>query len=89
MLRLAPKTMKIDVQRATDLRDASGARRSKRSSRTMAEPFTAKGNRWGHRDATMILAAFRHGLRASELTDLRWDQVEFDRATLHVCPYRL
>jgi integrase len=32
----------------------------------------------------MILAAFRHGLRASVLTDLRWDQVEFDRATLHV-----
>ncbi|MGC1740977.1 MAG: hypothetical protein WA754_00150, partial [Pseudolabrys sp.] len=23
----------------------------------------AKGNRWGHRDATMILAAYRHGLR--------------------------
>ena len=23
----------------------------------------AKGNRWGHRDATMILVAYRHGLR--------------------------
>ena len=31
----------------------------------------AKGNRWGHRDATMILVAYRHGLRASELVDLR------------------
>jgi integrase len=29
----------------------------------------AKGNRWGHRDAAMILVAFRHGLRASELCD--------------------
>ena len=28
-----------------------------------------KGNRWGHRDATMVLIAFRHGLRASELVD--------------------
>jgi hypothetical protein len=28
-----------------------------------------KGNRWGHRDATMVLVAFRHGLRASELVD--------------------
>ena len=37
----------------------------------------AKGNRWGHRDATMILVAYRHGLRASELVDLRWDQVDF------------
>jgi integrase len=44
----------------------------------------AKGNRWGHRDATMILVAYRHGLRASELVDLRWDQVEFRTATLHV-----
>ena len=27
----------------------------------------AKGNRYGHRDATMILVAYRHGLRVSEL----------------------
>ena len=32
-----------------------------------------KSNRWALRDATMILVAYRHGLRASELTDLRWD----------------
>jgi integrase len=44
----------------------------------------AKSNRWGHRDATMILLAFRHGLRASELVDLRWDQVDFRTANLHV-----
>ena len=44
----------------------------------------AKANRYGHRDATMILIAFRHGLRASELCDLRWDQVEFGAAVLHV-----
>ena len=44
----------------------------------------AKGNRHGHRDATMILLAFRHGLRAAEVADLRWDQVEFRTATLHV-----
>ena len=44
----------------------------------------ANGNRWGHRDATMVLMAYRHGLRVSELVDLRWDQVEFATATLHV-----
>jgi integrase len=32
----------------------------------------------------MILIAFRHGLRASELVDLRWDQVGFDEGVLHV-----
>ena len=44
----------------------------------------ATRNRWGHRDATMILVAYRHGLRASELVDLRWDQIEFRTANLHV-----
>lgn len=29
-----------------------------------------------HRDATMILIAFRHALRVSELIALRWDQVD-------------
>jgi integrase len=44
----------------------------------------ARGNRHGHRDATMVLVAYRHGLRASELVDLCWDQVDFRTATLHV-----
>jgi type 1 fimbriae regulatory protein FimB/type 1 fimbriae regulatory protein FimE len=44
----------------------------------------ARKNRWGHRDATLVLVAFRHGLRASEVVDLRWDQVDFRTATLHV-----
>jgi integrase len=43
-----------------------------------------KRNRYGHRDGTMILMAYRHGLRVSELVDLRWDQVEFASGTLHV-----
>ena len=45
----------------------------------------AKHGRYGHRDATLILIAFRHGLRAQEICDLEWSQVEFGRsACLHV-----
>jgi integrase len=44
----------------------------------------AKGNRWGQRDAAMILVTFRHGLRASELCGLQWSDVEFESATLHL-----
>ena len=44
-----------------------------------------KGSRWGHRDATMILIGYRHGLRASELCDLQWSQVELSTGRLHVC----
>lgn len=45
----------------------------------------AKGRgRYGHRDATMILLAYRHGLRVAELCALRWDQVDFKQGLLHV-----
>lgn len=45
----------------------------------------ARNGRWGHRDATLILIAFRHGLRAVEICDLEWSQIEFGRsAALHV-----
>ena len=45
----------------------------------------ARDGRYGHRDATLILVAFRHGLRATEICDLEWSQVEFGRnASLHV-----
>jgi integrase len=43
-----------------------------------------KSSRYGHRDATMILVAYRHGLRASELCDLQWSQVELNTGRLHV-----
>ena len=45
----------------------------------------ARSGRYGHRDATMLLIAYRHGLRGQELCDLEWSQVEFGRnAALHV-----
>jgi type 1 fimbriae regulatory protein FimB/type 1 fimbriae regulatory protein FimE len=43
-----------------------------------------KRGRHSHRDATMILLAYRHGLRASELVDLQWHQVELNAGRLHV-----
>ena len=46
---------------------------------------TARDGRHGHRDATMILIAYRHGLRAKEVCELEWSQVEWGRnAALHV-----
>ena len=38
----------------------------------------AQHGRYGHPDATLILVAFRHGLRAAEICDPEWSQVEFD-----------
>ena len=43
-----------------------------------------KTGRHGHRDATLILIAYRHGLRVSELVSLRWDQIDLSQGLLHV-----
>ncbi len=43
-----------------------------------------KRGRYGHRDATMILLAYRHGLRIAELCALRWDGFDLKQGLLHV-----
>jgi integrase len=40
--------------------------------------------RHGHRDATLILIGYRHGLRVSALVALRWDQLDLKAGSLHV-----
>ena len=45
---------------------------------------TARKSRYGQRDSTLILIMSRHGLRVTEAVDLRWDQVDFAKAHLHV-----
>jgi len=40
--------------------------------------------RHGQRDATLILVAFRHGLRVSELVALRWDMIDLKQGLMHV-----
>lgn len=40
--------------------------------------------RHGHRDATLIMLAYRHGFRVSELIALRWEQIDLKQGTIHV-----
>ena len=44
----------------------------------------AGSNRNGHRDATMILIAYRHGLRPVKAVTLRWDAFDFRHGRMHV-----
>src|SRR5262249_13906398 len=81
----APSTVKRTVRRG---RRPNGHYRTREylTEREVERLMKAAGrNRYGHRDATMIiLLAFRHGLRASELCSLRWEQVDLTHARLHV-----
>jgi type 1 fimbriae regulatory protein FimB/type 1 fimbriae regulatory protein FimE len=43
-----------------------------------------KVGRHGHRDATLIMLSYRHGLRVTELVSLRWDQVDLKQGLMHV-----
>ncbi len=36
------------------------------------------------RDRTIILTMYRHGLRVSELIELKWEQVDFKQAEMHI-----
>ena len=42
------------------------------------------GGRLAERDALLVTIAYRHGLRASELIALRWDQVDLKGGLVHV-----
>ena len=80
----APTTLKRTVARGRQP-NAHYRTREYLTEREVERLMKAAGdNRNGHRDATMILLAFRHGLRASELCSLRWDQVDLVHGRLHV-----
>src|SRR2546423_10892829 len=86
-LRLPSTTPTTENRAVTPLRRANSLLRSREhltetEVRMLIE--AAKKNRCGYRDATMILVAYRHGLRASEICSLRWEQFDFASATLHV-----
>ncbi len=45
---------------------------------------TKKIGRHGLRDSTLIMMAYRHGLRVSELVALRWEQIDFIGGTIYI-----
>jgi type 1 fimbriae regulatory protein FimB/type 1 fimbriae regulatory protein FimE len=50
----------------------------------MIEAARKIGGRVAQRDCLLIREAARHGFRAKELVDLKWEQFDFTAGTLHV-----
>jgi len=82
-----PKAPTIE-NRKVPLRRANAAYRSREylsdKEVTALMKAAARVGRHGERDAALILIAYRHGLRVSELVSLRWDQVDLQQGLLHI-----
>lgn len=87
--QLIPMPQGVKSRKSAGHEQAPKRRRRKIRHFTEAEVQTLtaaakKVSRNPHRDATMILIAYRHGLRVSELVDLAWDRIYLDQASLWV-----
>ncbi len=88
--KVQPVRRPASLLRTVPLRRPTNAERRTREYLTPKEvelliETAKKGRRrYGLRDATMILVAYRHGLRASELCALRWDQIDFATGKIHI-----
>src|SRR5579862_6276466 len=81
----ASDVTKSDISRSTPPRKRSNAASGREREHLRPEEVAkllkaAKGTRNPVRDEALILLAFRHGLRVSELVSLRWSQVHLGAA---------
>lgn len=71
-----PRKQKNEVRRSREFLTEQEVEKLRSSARSIG--------RHGQRDATLILIAFRHALRVSELVSLRWDQIDLQQGLIHV-----
>lgn len=81
---VTPSTEKRTVTRKRPSNSELRKREYLTESEVKALMEAAKENRRSHRDRTMILIAYRHGLRVSELVNLQWSDLDFSKGTLAV-----
>jgi len=76
------------VKRKVPVRQPNSEYRNREylSEKEVGKVIAAAGaqGRHGLRDSALILIAYRHGLRVSELVSLRWDQIDLGQGLVHV-----
>lgn len=73
---LPPKKPKNTDRRSREYLTDAEVERLRKTARSLG--------RHSHRDDTLILLMFRHGLRVSEIINLQWDQVDLKKGLLHI-----
>jgi integrase len=88
-IRTMAEILTLQTRKSTE--HVKAPRQRRKAPRFLTEPqvedlrqTVKKTSRNPHRDSTMILVAYRHGLRVGEVTDLRWEDVHLDRAEIYV-----
>jgi len=88
VLQFPIKQAPITVNRNVPLRRKNTEYRSREylTEQEVEQLIDAAGKvgRHGHRDSTLILLSYRHGLRVTELVSLRWEQVDLKQGLMHV-----
>ena len=84
-LKLVDPAVKCRVGSSGRKPNAEYRKREHLTQDELAKLFAAlKANRHGHRDHMMALVTFLHGLRVSELIDLRWDDIDWRKGTIQI-----
>ena len=85
VIRLRPSQSEKPTVRGSRAKNAEYRRREYLTEGEIDSLIAAAGNgRNPVRDRLLILMAFRHGLRVSELVDIRWQQIHLDTATIDI-----
>lgn len=82
-LHAAPTNGKVPPRRLTNAERRPREHLTKDEIARLIKAASSVG-RHRHRDATLIVLAFRHGLRVSEVVALQWSQVDLEKGLLHV-----
>jgi site-specific recombinase XerD len=82
--KISPKNGTVPPKRRTNAAVRTREHLTEAEVSKLMKAARENGRRYGHRDATMILVAFHHALRVSELIDLRWSDINFN-----ISPVRL
>jgi integrase len=85
VVQLRPSQSEKPTVRRSRAKNADYRQREYLTEGEIGKLMAAAGNsRNPVRDRLLILMAFRHALRVSELVDIRWQQIHLDTATVDI-----